>query len=238
MGNYVNLTYLFFLLLILTSSGPAYADVFVYDTVALSSEEILIKADTKKGYFAKSGQLVEFSVNGKSIGSVLPGGDGIAYKIFKTGRAGIYTVTAKWGKDTGRGYIMVLKKGSAIVFVDVEGSLLAAPFAKKPVESSRTAIKKIMDKYPVVYLHFGDIGIKEVREWLIRNKFPASALLAWKTGDVFAELDKKGFRIKAVIGSQVVIDSAGEFEPMVFSFDEQNSSSHIRKWQEIEKKLK
>jgi hypothetical protein len=133
---------------------------------------------------------------------------------------------------------MVLKRGSEIVFVDVEGSLLAAPFAKKPVDSSRKVIKKIMDKYPVVYLHFGDIGIKEVREWLIRNKFPDSAFLAWKMGDVFAELDKKGFRIKAVIGSQVVIDSAGEFEPMVFSFDEQNSSSHIRKWQEIEKKLR
>jgi len=237
MGNYVNLRYLFFLLLILTS-GPVYADVFVHDTVALSREEILIKADTKKGYFAKSGQLVEFSVNGKSIGSVLPGGDGIAYKIFKTGRAGIYTVTAKWGKDTGRGYIMVLKKGSAIVFVDVEGSLLAAPFAKKPVDSSRDAIKKIMGKYPVVYLHFGDIGINAVREWLIRNKFPASALLAWKMGDIFAELDKKGFRIKAVIGSQVVIDPSVAYGPVVFSFEEETSSSHLRKWREIEKTLR
>jgi hypothetical protein len=238
MGNFMNLRYLFFLLLILIFSGPVYADVFVYDTVALSREEILIKADTKKGYFAKGGQLVEFSVNGKSIGSVLPGGDGVAYKIFKTGGAGLYTVTAKLGKDTGSGYIMVLKKDSAIVFVDVEGSLLAAPFAIKPVESSREAIKKIMDKYPVVYIHFGDIGIKEVREWLIRNKFPASALLAWKTGDVFAELDKKGFRIKAVIGSQVVLDSAVTYGPMAFSFDEQNSSNHLRMWREIEKKLR
>jgi hypothetical protein len=99
-------------------------------TVAFSREEILIKAETKKGYFAKGGQVVEFSVNGKSIGSVLSGGDGVAYKIFKTGRAGLYTVTAKSGKDTGRGYIMVLKKGTSLVFVDVEGSLLAAPFAK------------------------------------------------------------------------------------------------------------
>jgi len=225
-------------MLIFTSSGPVYADVFVYDTVALSREEILVKAETKKGYFAKGGQLVEFSVNGKSIGSVLSGGDGIAYKIFRTGGAGIYTVTAKWGKDTGRGYIMVLKRGSEIVFVDVEGSLLAAPFAKKPVDISRKAIKKIMDKYPVVYLHFGDVGINAVREWLIRNKFPDSAFLAWKMGDVFAELAKKGFRIKAVIGSQVVIDSSVAYEPMVFSFDDQNSSSHLRKWQEIEKKLR
>jgi hypothetical protein len=95
-----------------------------------------------------------------------------------------------------------------------------------------------MDKYPLVYLHFGDIGMQAVREWLNQNKFPVSAVLPWKTGDVFAELDKKGFRIKAVLGSQVVIDSSDAYKPMVFSFDEQNSSSHLRKWQEIEKKLR
>lgn len=235
----MNLRYLLFLLLLTVyAPGGVSADVFVYDTVAFSREEILIKAETKKGYFAKGGKVVEFSVNGKPIGSVLSGGDGIAYKIFRTGGAGMYTVTAKTGKETGNGYIMVLKKGSKIVFVDVEGSLLAAPFAKKPVESSRDAIRKIMDKYPLVYLHFGDIGIKEVRGWLKQNKFPASALLPWKMGDVFAELNKKGFTIKAVLGSQVVIDSADAYKPMVFSFDEQSSSSHLRKWREIEKKLR
>jgi len=124
------------------------------------------------------------------------------------------------------------------VFVDVEGSLLAAPFAKKPVESSRKVIKKIMDKYPLVYLHFGDIGIKAVRGWLRQNRFPDSAVLPWKTGDVFGEMDKKGFRIKAVIGSQVVLDSAGAFKPAVFSFDGQSSSQILKKWQEIEKELK
>ena len=235
----MSLRYLvFLLLLILYAPGAVSAEVFVHDSVAFSREEILIKAETKKGYFAKGGQVVEFSVNGKSIGSVLSGGDGIAYKIFKTGRVGMYTVTVKSGRDTGNGYIMVLNKGSKIVFVDVEGSLLAAPFAKKPVESSRRTIRKIMDKYPLVYLHFGDIGIKEVRGWLNQNRFPVSAVLPWKMGDVFAELDKKGFTIKAVLGSQVVIGSSDAYKPMVFSFDEQSSSSHLRKWQEIEKKLR
>ncbi len=235
----MKLRYLFFILLMMQyAPGAASAEVFVHDSVAFSREDILIKAETKKGYFTKGGQVVEFSVNGKSIGSVLSGGDGIAYKIFKTGGAGMYTVTVKSGKDTGNGYIMVLKKGSEIVFIDVEGSLLAAPFAKKPVESSRRTIRKIMDKYPLVYLHFGDIGIKEVREWLNQNKFPVSAVLPWKMGDVFAEMDKKGFRIKAVLGSQVVIDSAGAYKPVVFSFDGQSSSQILNKWEEIEKELK
>jgi hypothetical protein len=84
--------------MMLYAPGAVSAEVFVHDAVAFSREEILIKAETKKGYFAKGGQVVEFSVNGKSIGSVLSGGDGVAYKIFKTGRTGMYTVTVKSGR--------------------------------------------------------------------------------------------------------------------------------------------
>ena len=194
MDNFSGLRYLGFLLLILAVPASAYAEIIVNDSVALSREEILIKAETKSGYFAKGGKIVEFFVNGKSIGSVLSGGDSIAYKIFKTGRPGMYTVSARSGKDTGSGVILVLKRGSALVFIDIEGSLLAAPFAKKPIKSSREVIRKIMNSYPVVYLHTGNIGISAVREWLRQNKFPASAVMPWQMGDIFAALNKKGIK--------------------------------------------
>jgi hypothetical protein len=238
MANFPGLRYLFFLLLVIALPASASAEIFVSDTVALSREEILIKAEIKSGYFAKGGKTVEFSVNGKSIGSVLSGGDSIAYKIFKTGRPGMYTVSAKSGKDIGRGVILVLKKSSALVFIDIEGSLLAAPFAKKPVKSSREAISKIMNSYPVVYLHTGNIGISSVREWLRQNRFPASAVMSWEMGEIFAALTKKGIKIKAVIGSQAVIDSAKEYKPEFFGFDEEDSSKNLKLWQNIEKKLR
>ena len=238
MANFLGLRYLFFLLLVLAVPASAYAEIFVNDTVALSREEILIKAETKSGYFAKGGKIVEFAVNGKSIGSVLSGGDSIAYKIFKTGSPGIYTVLARSGKDTGSGVILALKKGSALVFIDIEGSLLAAPFAKKPIKSSREVIKKIMNSYPVVYLHTGNIGISSVREWLRQNRFPVSAVMSWQTGDIFAALDKKGIKIKAVIGSQAVIDSANAYKPEYFGFDEEDSSKNLKTWQAIEQKLR
>jgi len=238
MANVPGLKYLFFLLLILAVPASAYAEIIVNDTVALSREEILIKAETKSGYFAKGGKIVEFSVNGKSIGSVLSGGDSIAYKIFKTGKPGMYTVFAKCGKDTGSGNILVLKKGSGLVFIDIEGSLLAAPFRKKPIKSSREVIRKIMNSYPIVYLHTGNIGISAVREWLRQNRFPDSAVMPWEMGDIFAALYRKGIKIKAVIGSQAVIDSANAYKPESFGFDEEDTSKNLKVWQEIEKKLR
>lgn len=237
MAEFSGLRYLFFLLLALVAPASAHAEIFVNDTIALSREEVLIKAETKNGYFAKGGKIVEFSVNGKSIGSVLSGGDGIAYKIFKTDKPGTYTVAAKSGKDIGSGVVLVLKKGSPLVFIDIEGSLLAAPFEKKPVKNSREVIRKIMRSYPVVYLHTGNIGINTVREWLRQNSFPASAVMSWQMGEIFTALNKKGFNIKAVIGGQAVIDAANAYKPESFNFTE-NSSKNLKTWQDIEKKLR
>jgi hypothetical protein len=232
------LRYLFFLLLLLAFPGRGYAEVFVHDMVAVSREEVMIKVETKKGYFRKGGQIVEFSINGKSAGRVLFGGDGVAYKIFRTGKTGMHTVSARYGKEAGNGSILVLKKGKALVFIDIEGSLLAGPFAKKPISSSREIIKKIMNAHPVVYLHTGTIGIREVKAWLRKNKFPVAPVVPWQMGEVFDALHNKGLRVKAVVGSQAVIDSASAYNPAGFGFDEQGDSGSLKAWQEIEKQLK
>lgn len=232
------LRYLFFLLLVLAVPTSSYCEIFVDDSVALSGEEVLIKAETKSGYFAKGGKAVEFFVNGKPIGSVLSGKESIAYKIFKPGSPGMYFISARSGKDTGSGVILALKKGSELVFIDIEGSLLATPFAKKPINASRKVIKKIMNSYPVVYLHTGNIGARPISKWLRQNSFPVSAVMPWDMGDIFAVLHKKGINIKAVIGSQDVIDSASAYKPESFSFDEEKSSKNLGTWQDIEKKLR
>lgn len=216
----------------------AFAKVFVHDSIALKREEIMIKAETKGRYFAKGGQMVEFFVDGKSIGSVLSGGDGFAYKSFIPRKYGLHVIVAKYGKDKDRGIILSLRKGSRIVFIDVVGSLLSSPFSKKPPEKSREAVKNIIKKYPVVYLHIGFIGTKSIKEWLRKNKFPESAVLPWQMGAIFDDLNKKGLKIKAIIGSQTVIESAGEYKPRAFSFDEFDDVEKVNDWKEIEEKLK
>ncbi len=68
MNWFPGLRYLVCLLLVPALYGSAYAEVFVHDMVALTREEVLIKVETKSGYFSKGGQTVEFSINGKSAG--------------------------------------------------------------------------------------------------------------------------------------------------------------------------
>lgn len=62
--------------------------------------------------------------------------------------------------------------------------------------------------------------------------------MSWQMGDIFAALNKKGIKIKAVIGSQAVIDSANEYKPESFGFNEEDSSKNLQTWQAIEKKLR
>lgn len=216
----------------------AFAQVFIHDNIALMREEIMLTAETTGRYFSKGGQMVEFFVSGKSKGKVLSGGDGIAYKSFTPLTYGPHILAAKSGKYKDKGILISLRKGSRIVFIDVEGSLLSSPFASKPVAKSREIIRKIMKKYPVVYLHTGALGIKPIKEWLRENEFPESAVVPWQSGNIFDSLNKKGLKIRAVIGSNAFIESAADYKPVTFSLDEMSDTEKIKAWEEIGKKFR
>jgi hypothetical protein len=218
--------------------APASSSVLVHDSIALKSEEIMINAETKGRFFVKGGQVVEFFVNGKSIGRVLSGGDGSAYKSFIPRKYGLHEIIVKYGNDKDRGVILSLRKGSRLVFIDIEGSLLINPFSKEPIDKGREAIKKIIKKYRVVYLQTGFTGVKLVKEWLKKEKFPESVVLQWLNGEIFHDLNEKGLKIRAIIGSQQVIESARDYKPKAFSFDDFDDAENVKDWDEIEKKLK
>lgn len=218
--------------------SASFAEVVVYDNIGLTREEIKIAVETKGRYFSKGGEVVNFTAEGKSIGNSLSGGDGFAYKSFIPKKTGINLINVRYGKDEDTAIILSLRRGSRIVFVDVEGSLLADAFSKKPIEKGRKAITNIINKYPVVYLHSGTLGTKSIKQWLKKNKFPESVVMSWDTGALYRDLSKKGFKIKAIIGSQAVIESATEFKPLAFSFDEFEGAEHIKDWKEIEERLK
>jgi hypothetical protein len=218
--------------------SSSFAEVVLHDNIGITREETTITAETKGRYFSKGGEVVRFLIEGQSIGNALSGGDGFAYKAFIPKKTGITRISVRYGKDKDAGIILSLRKGSSIVFVDVEGGLLADSFSKKPIERGREAIKNIIKKYPVVYLHTGTLGTKSIKQWLKKNKFPESAVMSWDIGSLFRDLNKKGLRIKAIIGSQAVIESANEYKPLAFSFDEFEGVVHVKDWQEIEKRLK
>lgn len=227
----------FLLSAILSLSSVAGAGVIFFDDISLKGEPVMLKAVTKGKIFSKGGQIVEFSVDGKSIGMSLSGGDGAAFKEFRGEKSGLHKVSVVSGKDKDSGFLLSLKKGAEIVFIDVEGSMLQ-PISGKPVKDSRKVIKAIAKRFPVVYLQAGILDIRTLKKLLKENEFTEAPLLPWREGDVFEEADKKELKLKFVIGGKTVIESAKEFKPKAFSFNEVEGAEEVKDWEEIGKKMR
>ncbi len=225
-------------LILLCSGQAAAANLFVHDAVAVRGEELRIMIETRGLYLAKGGQRVEVMLNSRLLGNTLSGGDGVAYYPIRFRRTGTHEVIARAGKKSSRGTVSVFRKGAAIVAIDVEGTLLSRPFSRAPIEESREAIKAIMKRFPVVYLHSGTIGKEAVKAWLRKNRFPEAPVIDWNGGEIFSDLKSRGLLVRAVVGTQAVIDSAAEFRPRGFSFEEGEDRTVVRTWKEIERGLR
>jgi hypothetical protein len=205
--------------------------------VALKGEKVMLKAETRGRFLSKGGKVVEFFVDRKSIGRTLSGGDGFAFKEFIPLKTGIYRITVKSGSEEDSGLFLSLKKGDRIVFVDVAGSLLEGVFSKKPKHGSQKAIEKIGRRFPVVFLQTSLLSVKAIKEWLKKNGFIELPVIPWREGTIFDEINEKGLKIKAIIGSANVIESAKEYKPKAFSFEYIEDAQEVKEWEEIEKSL-
>ena len=232
-----NSSFIILIAVLLFLCSPAEAEIIFYDAVSLKGEPVMLKAVTKGKIFTKGGQMVEFSVDGKSIGRSLSGGDGAAFKEFRAEKTGLHKVSVVSGKDKDSGFLLSLKKGAEIVFIDIEGSMFA-PMSGNPKKDSQKVIKAIAKRFPVVYLQAGIFDIRTLKKLLKENEFAEAPLLQWRDGNVFEEADKKGLKIKFVIGGKIVIESAEEFTPKAFSFGEVEGAEEVRDWEEIGKKMR
>jgi len=213
------------------------SDLIVHDMISVKSEKVMLTAETKGKLFAKGGEVVEFFVDGKSIGRSLSGGDGFAFREFMPSKTGRYQITVKSGRDEGNGLLLTLKKGDRIIFVDVEDSLFEGLFSKNPKKDSQKIIKEISKRFPVVFLKTGLLGTKAIKSWLKKNYFMDSPVIQWRQGAIFDEINERGLRIKAIIGSQSVIESAKTYKPKSFSFGDTEDAEEVKDWEEIGKKL-
>ena len=142
----------FFLAFILSAAlfgvypDAALSRVLVYDDVALKGHEVMLRAETRGVLFSKGREVVEFTVDGRSIGKNLSGTDGFAVKEFIPARTGLYKINVKSGEDKDSGLLLALERKTRIVFIDV-GVPLEGPFeAEKP--GSSKAVTRIHKKFP------------------------------------------------------------------------------------------
>jgi len=225
-------------LLSFTFPAPVVSEVIIYDSVTLPGEEVMLRAETRGGFFSKRGELVEFLVNGKSIGKNLSGTDGFAVKGFVPMKAGLYKIAARSGESRDDGLLLAVNKKTKVVFIDVEGSVLEGPFALQVKPGSAKAVKKIHEKFPIVFLQKGLLGVRAIRSWLKKNEFPEAPVMPWNKGEIFKEIREKKLTIKTVIGGQEVIESAEVHQSHAFSFDSMEDAEVVETWDEIVKKLK
>lgn len=226
------------LLILHTFSRYVSAEIIVHDMVIVKNEKVLLKAETKGKFLHKGGELVEFFIDGKTIGKTLSGGDGFAYREFTSSKTGMHKITVKSTNYEASGILLILSKGSKIVFVDFEEGLLEGKLLKKnPKDGSQSAIKEINKRYPVIILQTGLISKQMIREWIKKHGYMDLPITAWDSGDIFEELVQKGIIIKAVIGSNAVIDSASKYKPLSFSFTKKEGSEQVSRWDEIRRKL-
>ncbi|MEN6319654.1 MAG: hypothetical protein ABFD82_12955 [Syntrophaceae bacterium] len=227
-----------FIFLFSALSSRTYADVIVHDNVTLKDRELMLRAETRGALLSKGGELVEFFVNGKSIGKNLSGRDGFAVKRYTPLKAGLYKIRIQSGDDKDNGVLLALDRRAKMVFIDVEGSLLDGPFGMKAKPGSAGAVKKIVKRFPVVFLQKGFLSVKAIRSWLKENNFPDAPILSWNRGDVLREIKEKDLSIKAIVGGAEVIDATESKQPLAFSFDSVEDAEVVENWGEIEKKLK
>lgn len=227
-----------FLIILHAFAIIAFAEIFVHDIVGIPKEEIFLKAETKGKFTRKGGELVEFFVDGRSIGKALSGGDGIAYKQFIPKNKGLLKIVVKSATEESSGLLLILNKKSKVVVVDFEEGLLENKILQQKVrDGSQNAIKEINKKYPVIILQTGILNKKFIKKSLNQFGYIELPVFAWKGGDFFEELTQKGIIIRAVIGNKAVIDSAKKFKPLSFSFTKNGDSEYIENWNEVKRRL-
>ncbi len=232
--------YSFIIILFILFSLPftVHSEIIVYDTIIPKNKIVMLRAETKDHFFKKGGKLVEFFVDGQSIGKTLSGGDGIAYMQFKPIKSGLYHIRVKSEKEEDNGLLLSLKRNEGLIFVDIEGSLWEGVFSQKPRKESRETIKKLSKRFPVVFLQTSFLGIKNAKKWLKENSFVELPVVRWKRGLIFDEIIENGLKIKALIGSASVINSAKNYNiEKLISFDEVEGAELVKDWNEIKKKI-
>ncbi|MCX7793654.1 MAG: hypothetical protein N2257_04530 [Thermodesulfovibrionales bacterium] len=223
-----------FLISLLLSSISS-AAINVEDRLCIAGDEIMLSAEIRKGLFRKGGVIVEFFIDGRSAGRSLSGGDGVAYRAFTAQKTGLFRVTVTTEEERAEGLLLCLKRGQAILLIDIE-TLKENPFSLIPRKDSREVIRRLKRRFPVVYLYAGLMSGKDIKEWLMKNGFPSAPLLAFHEG-IFSHIQELGLAIRAVVGSAQVAKSAGSYRIKTFAFEDIEGAIEVDSWLELEKKI-
>lgn len=233
MSNPVKLPPFLVLALFYTLLMPAnacFAEVTVFDTVALVNQDVRLVVQTKGRVLSEGGKVVEFSVDGNALKQSLTGGDGYGYFKYHPTSPGLKKVEASSEQDTVSGWLLVMEKKQKAIVIEVEGSVKKDFFVDQPVDGSLESLKRLSEKYKIIYISRSPF-LSFNRKWLDKHNFPQSVLLQYNSGAVFDNLEE--ISIVGLIASMAVLDDAPDSVKHRFSFEEGDDEVHVDGWEEI-----
>jgi hypothetical protein len=217
-------------------AGEALGSVVVFDRVAVTGKPVRLVVQTRAHLFPDGGRRVNIAVGDQPPKRIMTGGDGYGYLTYVPQKPGLITLTARTPDSDSSGNLLVMAPEEKAVLVEIESTLQNTLFSQKQRDQATAALKKIQETFRLLYVaRF--MGSPLARQWLSRSDFPASVVLDWRGPEMVADWQESGLRLCAVIGSQSLIDAAGDLIEYRFAIDGASENETAAGWEEIAKQL-
>jgi len=208
--------------------------VIVFDDVTSLSHPIFVKVLTKDKLFTQGGQLVTVKIGQLVAQTILTGGDGYGFLKFTPQQAGDVLVEATYNNESATAKILVMAPTDQALVTAIEFGLRKDPFAAEPRQHSHDVLKRLAQKYKLIYL-YGFFGRGFAQNWLKINRFPEAILLKNQGKAKIKQLHERGVQMVALIGSADLASSSAAYVKKVITFSEAEDVNVVEDWQEIEK---
>lgn len=235
----IHLTVLFWSCIILAIPAlPAFgrADVIVLDRVTSVGRPVFITVNTRKWFFPAGGKAVEVRIGNNPKITILSGADGYGYYKYVPRQAGLKKISATAGEDQSSGWLLVMAPKESVLLIGVDGGLRRSPLSTAPLPHSRDTLVGLPKRFRIVYLT-QLMPVTYVREWLAEKGFPQSVVLHWQGPEAYDDLQRKGVRVAAVVGSAALVKTVSQEVKQRYTFEDTNDGTIVTDWREIARRL-
>ena len=216
---------------LLLPAGQSLAGVSVFDQVTTPNKPFYLKLRTHRGPLPMGGVRGAFWIDAQKIDDVLTGADGYGYLKYSATVAGEFTITARTDAGQAEGRLMVIAPSAPAVLFEVE-ALAWRTLGRERETTAQRVMQQIDDNFKIVYLS-GLIGKTTARELIRTKNFPPSAILVGKDRGQFAQLQRRGVRLYAVVGSPAMLRAAENHCARRFSFEAQAEARLVKSWDDL-----
>lgn len=186
---------------------PLPARIVLLDQVVALGQPVVIRARVERATLlrqAVGGELVSFTVDGRTVGTVLTGGDGVA--VHKAGplspglhqtRAVLLSRGRQYTAETATGVVAVWRVTEPLLLIHLEGTVIIRPthpFLRRlpvPLPPDRPAdwrippevaqvLRRINRTFHLVFFTTqAEDRLPEIKAWLARHRIPRAPVLIW-----------------------------------------------------------